>query len=401
MSATRDPDRIFRAWLEQMPDEAPDRTIAAVLLATAGAPQVRSWPRVGPWRLPMNRLSLIAAVAVILAALIGGAYVLVGNNSSQPALPTATPAASVIPLAPESLRATWVANATSGAQGRVATLDIKAALISVVDDGTQAILARAVPGAADEFTISAPDSTRGCQAGDVGRYRYAFGTDGTVPDSDGTLLTLTAIADACASRQAILERTWVRGMGDQYRGGRAAAVKFEPMFMVTLPTLAYGISFNERDALMVEPASEPWGAFVATRNPWGFTEPCTDSGGAKLPVAPTIDAFVAYLDNLPGFTVQRSAVKLGPLDAVRLTIPTIKTPECQDRGENSGRIAEWTNSDPAFNGNWILGQGDTDVMYLVETNGALFLFQWLATGVTLEDEMAVLSTIRIIERLPT
>ena len=41
MTTTRDPDRILRAWLDLMPDEAPDRAIAAVLQAVERASQAR------------------------------------------------------------------------------------------------------------------------------------------------------------------------------------------------------------------------------------------------------------------------------------------------------------------------------------------------------------------------
>jgi len=45
MTDERNFERITRAWLDLMPDEAPDRTIAAVLQAVETVPQVRS-----PWR---------------------------------------------------------------------------------------------------------------------------------------------------------------------------------------------------------------------------------------------------------------------------------------------------------------------------------------------------------------
>jgi hypothetical protein len=74
MTATRDPDRLLRAWLDLMPDEAPDRVITSVLQATATAQQARALPRLGPRRFQMTRLSLIAAgAAMIVVLLVGGA----------------------------------------------------------------------------------------------------------------------------------------------------------------------------------------------------------------------------------------------------------------------------------------------------------------------------------------
>ena len=76
MTANDDFDRISRAWLDLMPDEAPDRAVNAVLRAVATTPQVRRW-RPASWRpLPMNRLPFaFAAVAVAIA--IGGAVLLI------------------------------------------------------------------------------------------------------------------------------------------------------------------------------------------------------------------------------------------------------------------------------------------------------------------------------------
>jgi dipeptidyl aminopeptidase/acylaminoacyl peptidase len=88
MSATTDHDRLLRAWLDVMPDEAPDRVVSAVLQATETTRQVRALPRIGPWRSPMNRISLIAAVAVIAAALIGGALVMTSGGTPVLTMPT-------------------------------------------------------------------------------------------------------------------------------------------------------------------------------------------------------------------------------------------------------------------------------------------------------------------------
>jgi Tol biopolymer transport system component len=98
MTTTRDPDRLLRAWLDLMPDGAPDRVVSAVLQAVEATPQVRGLRLLGPRRSPMNRLSLIAAIAVIAAALVGGALLLTAGQQPAPVAPTvhasASPAAS-------------------------------------------------------------------------------------------------------------------------------------------------------------------------------------------------------------------------------------------------------------------------------------------------------------------
>lgn len=143
MSATRDPDRLLRAWLDQMPDEAPDRAIAAVLQATASAPQARELPRFGRWRsLPMNRLSIGAAVVAIFALVGGG---LIFNRLITP--PTGGPSPVVGTPAPSSI-ATPVASPTSPqisflpsvAQNGPIVVIVDGAAVAIAPDGSRSTL---------------------------------------------------------------------------------------------------------------------------------------------------------------------------------------------------------------------------------------------------------------------
>jgi Tol biopolymer transport system component len=96
MTATRDPDRLLRAWLDLMPDEAPDRAIAAVLQQTAHTAQRPRWTFPERW-LPMDttlsrpgfarRLPLrLLIVLALITALVGGALVwYVGSQKRMPA----------------------------------------------------------------------------------------------------------------------------------------------------------------------------------------------------------------------------------------------------------------------------------------------------------------------------
>jgi hypothetical protein len=400
MSATRDPDRILRAWLEQMPDEAPDRAITAVLQATEAAPQARVWPGIGPWRPQMNRLSLIAATAVVGLALVGGAMLLTSGHSG-PTQPTPSAAASPTALAnapaPEALQGTWLADlgapAATANAAAPSRLVIQAGGLSVYTDGAETFVGRSVAGASGEFAFAASTASNGCQAGDVGRYRYALGTDGTTPNSDGTILRLTVVADTCAARQAILDRRWVHAIDGAGSGGRGASIAFTPMFMITLPKASYRASMGS-GALEVA-LQTPERTMYAVHNPQGWTDPCSASGGTKRTLAPTIAAFTAYLRTLPGFTVQSTDLKIDNDPAVRLVVPSAKTADCA-----SNRVNEWTTSDPANSGGWNLHQGETDVLYLVEVKGGLVLLQWLGPDVTAEEEQALFSTIHFIDALP-
>ena len=103
MTANRDPDRLLRAWLDLMPDEAPDRVIDSVLSATTAASQARIWPWEGPRRFQaMNRLVYLGAAAILIVVLAGGALIFKPtlNNGSVPTpTPSLTPPAATAPPA--------------------------------------------------------------------------------------------------------------------------------------------------------------------------------------------------------------------------------------------------------------------------------------------------------------
>ena len=107
MSATRDPDHILHAWLEEGPTVLPAPTVRAIEVATRATAQRRPAIRL-PWRsdlmpLPYKLLSAAAALAVVL---VGGALLL-GTRSEQSAIsgPSPSPTPSVTPVPSPTLTA--------------------------------------------------------------------------------------------------------------------------------------------------------------------------------------------------------------------------------------------------------------------------------------------------------
>ena len=107
MSATRDPDHVLHAWLEEGPTVLPAPTVRAIEVATRATAQRRPAIRL-PWRsdlmpLPHKFLGAAAALAVVL---VGGALLLgpgsdqgtIGGSSPSPT-PSTTPAPSASPSA--------------------------------------------------------------------------------------------------------------------------------------------------------------------------------------------------------------------------------------------------------------------------------------------------------------
>ena len=373
-----------------------------ILRLTARTAQRRSR---SSWRFPsMNRFATAAAAAAIVVAVAGGAGLLrPGANVGGPPSPTPTTTAAPSPTptpvqAPEALRSTWLAAsgpaASGGGPGALLRLvvSLDGTKVSVLDAGVEKFMSSPVPNPT-ELDLASTSAADGCQIGDLGRYGFAFASDGVLPGTDGTILGLTKISDACAARAAVLDRSWVHAIDAHNSGGHGVSTAFTPLLVMTLPAASYDASVGP-DWLTVG-STTPDRVFIAVKNPVGFSDPCSSGGGAKLPVAPTIAAFTAYLQSLPGFTVQSEGLQIDGHPAVHLTIPSVQSDACA-----SHRVNEWTVGATDASGGWALNQGDTDVVYLVEVEGNLVLLQWLGAGVTTAEEKALLSTIRFADSLP-
>ncbi|HYO43988.1 MAG TPA: hypothetical protein VES19_12385, partial [Candidatus Limnocylindrales bacterium] len=293
MTTDRDFDRIAAAWLDLMPDTAPDRVVEAILEDVALAPQARRPLVRVPWASPRgDRVMLIAATILLGAALLGGAL-LVGAGRPTPPLPSpvapppATPSptasgpvASTAPSTPDSaeLAQTWLADVPSdvffaredglhrwtlpfAADG--GSLDVRASAIrrlrSTVDASTAGELVLTTTDAGGDM-MRGSDAVAGCAVGDVGRYGWSI-------SPDGLELTLTGREDACAARSLALGRTWTRSLATDSTGGRGIVDAFDPEFTVTVPNGTYSAS-RSPDAVEVWAADESIG-FLAWKDPQG------------------------------------------------------------------------------------------------------------------------------------
>jgi len=216
MTASRDPDRLVRAWLDLMPSEAPDRAIDAVLQAVETMPQVRQ-PLAAPFRRPsaMNRLSLTSVAVAIAVVFAAGALVLTRFSTTQNgASPTpATSIAASLPpsaaaaLLPTQLQGSWLssprtasgAGPNTGAQLHVGSTSIGLTPSNAGDRPLVSVTATAVGGTLDVVTAGAAPG--GCQAGQAGHYAYTL-------SSSGQTLTITPGQDTCAVRASDFAGTW-------------------------------------------------------------------------------------------------------------------------------------------------------------------------------------------------
>jgi hypothetical protein len=213
MSTDRNPDRIVRAWLDLMPDQAPDRVVDAVLQAVETTPQARRRLVRGPRRLPnMNRLFVIAAVVVLGAAAFGGALLVGGGRIATAPTPAPAIVAEPSPAAigfPNAILHEWVGEPRDVPGLGVSTrtkLDFDergALLLTGTEYGYGGRMRSTFNSDGLSLTLTSTEDGDGCTAGDVGRYDYAISPGGSV-------LTLQPGADDCAARGVAVPGTWYR-----------------------------------------------------------------------------------------------------------------------------------------------------------------------------------------------
>ena len=218
MTTEREFDQIARAWLELSPNEAPDRTIAAVLDVVATTPQVRTWRSVHRRAPFMNRQLVAAVVAAGLIVVVGGGIWIsrpgpnVGGPSSQPfgsPLPSVggSPSGNPDTSVPIGLRSRWFGGTrpVSGLEpGAGASLVFQSDTFGVSQSNRQDVVLYASTASVGgdgtlrlETTATRPD----CNLGDVGTYPWKL-------SPGGQTLTIDPGIDTCASRLAALPGIW-------------------------------------------------------------------------------------------------------------------------------------------------------------------------------------------------
>ncbi len=366
MTETRDFDRLARAWLDLMPDEAPDRVIDAVLQAVDVTPQRR--PPFDPAIrrfFPMNRLTY-AAVAVAIVLLGGGALLLtqfrqsnVGPSQGPTATPVPSPSAPVGANLPATLVHKWFGPNRSIPgllAGAGVALDLQDTVANVEQANQQQTSLLVADVSIVDGQLHIATRVAGphvCEVGQAGTYTYSI-------SSSGQTMTLTAAAEACSTRRTALEGTWWQidcrngeteclGAMDagtyksQYFRPIRAGAPWAPMFG--------GLTFTV-PAGWASDTDQPWKFGLAPDADFQKTSPNNAavahhllvlsqvsaesqaspcSGQVQPGVAHTAAAIIAWLRTLPSLHVgAASAVTVGSLSgtAVDLSINASKAPKC-------------------------------------------------------------------------
>lgn len=407
MTTDRDFDRITSAWLDLMPSEAPDRVIESVLQAAETTPQVRRPILRGPGRSShMSRVALIAAVAALGVVLLGGALLMGGGRRAEPAptpVPTVgqvtSPSASEeaftsVPLvspADASIRASWVADAGSidalgnGGGPVDLVIDQPGSTLFVNNFGAGLAFSSTVSAAAvDELKLTLRGTDGGCSAGAVGTYRWSL-------SEERSALVLTPVDEVCAERALALGRTWGRSLTASSNVGAGYVTTMEPTFKVVLPDGAFQARTLDD---FIEIADPNGAALMVIKNPQAFVDACS-TAEERVPYVPGAAAFVEAFRGNDAFEVgEATALTIDGHDALHVVIGGKA-----DYARCPGRdLYEYTPK--SCECHFVVGQGASDSMYLVDVGSDTFMFIISPQGST-ESEKPIVDSIRIPASIPT
>jgi hypothetical protein len=417
MTTERDFDRIARAWLEFGPNEAPDRSIAAVLDAIETIPQTRQ-----PWRWPfwrpttMTRIPVLAAIAGLILVIVG----MLALGSGRPAVsPTPSSAPSTSPAAvapsadsqplPGALVGGWVSKNKNfdAAPPNVISFGLKESPdLPVADfafenteraESLRSHVRELAPGTI-ELTTEATDS--GCAKDAVGRYTWSVSTDGQwlalAPDGP----------DACAPRGNIIAGSWQRSLGHDSNGGPGIAAAFRPYVEFTLPREPWTAWWGTRENVAIDSKAGSK-TFKIWKDLDGFADPCDiTKGRSNLP--PGMDAFIQYISTDPRFKVTATQdLTIDGHRAVALTFrigDDLKAPCWTFDGNKDDRtgVLTWVQRSWPAEGFWNGTIASDGLLVVTEVDGTSIVFEAAdspASGpVVLQD---VLDTVRFTNTLPT
>jgi hypothetical protein len=221
MTAQTDLDSKLRAWLDLMPDEAPDRAIASVLQAVDATPQARPALRWPTWR-PFTMQRISVAVGALAVVAIAGVLLLSGQGNRATVGGSPSPAGSAAAVAsaaqsapaapsgsatgpiPGDLQHRWMGGtsgiAEAGAGSSLLIGESSLSLNEAAGDNHVAMTASAGSGAGDQLVVTTDGPRPRCAVADQGTFAWSL-------SPSGRTLTLTG-DDGCALRGGALDGTW-------------------------------------------------------------------------------------------------------------------------------------------------------------------------------------------------
>jgi hypothetical protein len=385
--------------------------IAEAAIRAAGRAEELSAPRFGP----RGAWAALAVAALTIVFVVVGSLVLdpfrqnvatTPSPSGPSALPSLSPDVTAAPVgvpAGGASGGTWLADVPAGLVFDVVAPRSRMALnvsgltasVDLVGGNTGLFLSSFITENVGEVRLTSDAASERvtvdgaplapCSQGDEGRYQ-------TTTSTDGLLLTFALISDPCPSRAAVIARTWTRSISVPNGGGIGVVDGFDPLVTVVLPAGSYAVD-DATDAKTIH-QDLPELQFVSWKDPQGFLDPCDRSKG-RYEIAPGADAFVAYVRQLAGFTVDSTAeVTVDGHRAIRLVVHADADATCP-----GDQLWEWQPKAETGDHAWFLRPGVTDSLYIVEHPKGTLMFEVLPAPNPLEDQ--VIGSIHFLDALPT
>ena len=383
--------------------------IDAARIAMAARPAARGLagrlPAVANLRVSAEMRLLLVAAALLAALVIGS--VLAGGGFRRAPVAEIDPSPSGGPAAlgalPVALAGPWMAarpetlrfGGASDGEHMSLFVDANGTVVFVTGSDDLTELLTSVPSleAPDVVRFASRSATapvesggtmlRGCATGEAGTYRI-------LRSDDGLQLTLELIDDACPSRALVYARTWTRSLSLPNSGGTGVVDAFDPLFTVELPPGGYTTDRAADHLTVVQAVPEL--QFLAWKDPQGWNDPCDLSKGRR-PIEPGADAFVAYLRQLEGFTVDStSELEVDGHRAVRVRLHANADVACPQPFQFQPAAETGTRT-------WFLRPGDTDSLVVFDfDDDTTLMFEVLPAPNALEDQ--VIGSIRFLDQLP-
>ena len=412
MTENRSADRLILDWLATEPGAMDAERVDASLAAARALRQRRglravligsgSWPARPALRL--SRLSPGLRIALVLAAataIVAGGLLAAGALLRQP---------QDLPRAIHDVRGAWLAREPDGMSFGFGSgppsvltlnlpLDSPRASVSHLQIPNQLLTSNfaLMNDQILSFTTVGTDGggvfvggtlLETCTQGDLGRYRWSLA-------GGGGELTLTAESEACDSRRAVFERTWLRAFEGDSRGGTAIVPRFTDMFSLTLPEGEYKTT-RLHDGFVARGTlgdGQPFTVFVLRRPRDERGTDCQEPWTPGDEIAPGRDNIWALAQRRPilvgAMPDQRDDRLIDGLTAMHLSYR---------RGCVDGSTVLWGVGDAD---GYRIGQpeGQDASLWFVERGGALWAFGTLGPDLSDSDfEKGVLDSIHWIDR---
>ena len=337
----------------------------------------------------MTRFALAAAavLAVALGTLIYTTRP--SSNVGPPTSPSTSPSATPTAL-DDALHATWISNALENQMlgtgaGPVSLYITTQDRMTTENFGPGHAFASGIqPISADQFDAVLEEATDDCAAGARGTYRWQL-------SPNRSELTLTAESEECAKRAIVLERRWARSLVGETSFGAGVVDSMDPTFAVTLPDYAYSTRTLDDFAEIATPEGDGFSLMVF-KNPQTFVDPCSTQE-ERVPYVPGADAFIEHFQTTDAFEV--GEVTELQVDGHRALHADVSGKENNERCPGQ-ELYQYTPK--ACLCHFVVGEGYTDSMYLVEVGEDTFLF--IVSPFGSASEQSVIDSIRLPYELP-